>query len=66
MTEHGYAVADINYRLSQHALFPAQIEDCKAAVRWLKKNAEKYGIDANRIGATGHSAGGHLAAHGFY
>jgi len=43
----GYAVASINYRLSQHALFPAQIEDCKAAVRWLRANAEKYNIDAN-------------------
>jgi acetyl esterase/lipase len=58
----GYAVASINYRLSQHALFPAQIEDCKAAVRWLRANAEKYNIDPNRFGAWGESAGGHLAA----
>src|SRR6185436_18409042 len=39
----GYAVAAVNYRLSQHAIFPAQIEDCKAAVRWLRTNAAKYG-----------------------
>lgn len=38
----GYAVASINYRLSQHAVFPAQIEDCKAAIRWLRANAAKY------------------------
>src|SRR5437660_10378235 len=41
----GYAVASINYRLSQHAVFPAQIEDCKAAVRWLRANAEEYKLD---------------------
>jgi acetyl esterase/lipase len=58
----GYAVASIDYRLSQHALFPAQIEDCKAAVRWLRANAEKYNLDPGRFGAWGASAGGHLAA----
>jgi len=58
----GYAVASINYRLSQHAVFPAQIEDCKAAVRWLRANAPKYGLDPNRFAAMGSSAGGHLAA----
>lgn len=58
----GYAVASINYRLSQHALFPAQIEDCKAAIRWLRANAERYGLDGRRIGVWGASAGGHLAA----
>jgi acetyl esterase/lipase len=58
----GYAVASINYRLSQHAKFPAQIEDCKAAVRWLRAHATEYGIDPNRIAAWGASAGGHLAA----
>ena len=41
----GFAVAAINYRLSQHAVFPAQIEDCKAAVRWLRANAARYGYD---------------------
>ena len=58
----GYAVASINYRLSQHAIFPAQIQDCKAAVRWLRANAEKFGFDPARIGVWGASAGGHLVA----
>jgi len=58
----GYAVASIEYRLSGEAPFPAQIVDCKAAVRWLRANAAKYNLDADRIGAWGHSAGGHLAA----
>ena len=58
----GYAVASINYRLSQHAIFPAQIEDCKAAIRWLRAGAGKYGYDPNHIGVWGASAGGHLVA----
>jgi acetyl esterase/lipase len=58
----GYAVASIGYRLSQHAIFPAQIEDCKAAIRWLRAHATKYGLDADHIGAWGGSAGGHLVA----
>ncbi len=58
----GFAVASINYRLSQHAVFPAQIEDCKAAVRYLRANAQKYNLDPNRFAAWGPSAGGHLAA----
>ena len=58
----GYAVASINYRLSQHTVFPAQIEDCKAAIRWLRANATKYQIDPDRIGVWGASAGGHLVA----
>jgi acetyl esterase/lipase len=58
----GYAVASVNYRLSQHAVFPAQIEDCKAAVRWLRANAKKYNLDPDRFGAWGSSAGGHLVA----
>jgi acetyl esterase/lipase len=60
--EAGYALASLNYRLSQHALFPAQIEDCKAAVRWLRANAERFGLDAERFASWGESAGGHLAA----
>ena len=60
--EQGYAVASINYRLSQHALYPAQIEDCKAAVRWLRAYAAQYGLDPQRVVAWGPSAGGHLAA----
>ncbi len=58
----GYAVASINYRLSQHAVFPAQIEDCKAAIRWLRANAAKYHLDVDHIGVWGASAGGHLVA----
>jgi acetyl esterase/lipase len=58
----GYAVASIELRLSGEAPFPAQIEDCKAALRWLRANAAKYNLDADRIGAWGHSGGGHLSA----
>jgi acetyl esterase/lipase len=58
----GYAVASINYRLSWEAKFPAQTEDCKAAVRWLRANAQTYSLDPDRIAAWGSSAGGHLAA----
>ncbi len=58
----GYAVASINYRLSQHATFPAQIEDCKAAVRWLRAHARDYRLEPDRFAAWGASAGGHLAA----
>jgi acetyl esterase/lipase len=58
----GYAVASIGYRLSQHAIFPAQIEDCKAAIRWLRDNAKKYQLDPDHIGVWGASAGGHLVA----
>ena len=58
----GYAVASINYRLSRHAIFPAQIEDCKAAVRRLRALADKLNLDPDRFGVWGPSAGGHLAA----
>jgi acetyl esterase/lipase len=62
MAGRGYAVTSINYRLSQEATFPAQIHDCKAAVRWLRAHAGQYNLDAERIGAWGGSAGGHLVA----
>jgi acetyl esterase/lipase len=62
LSAKGYAVASINYRLSQHAAFPAQIEDCKAAIRWLRANAKKHNLDADHIGVWGASAGGHLVA----
>jgi acetyl esterase/lipase len=62
LLRHGYAVASINYRLSQHAPFPAQIDDCKAAVRFLRANASKYGLDPDHFGVWGGSAGGHLVA----
>ena len=57
-----FAVASINYRLSQHTLFPAQIEDCKAAVRFIRAHAKEWGIDPTRIGVLGFSAGGKTAA----
>ena len=59
---HGYIIASIQYRVSGEALFPAQIEDVKTAIRFLRAHAEKYHIDAERIGIMGESAGGHLAA----
>jgi acetyl esterase/lipase len=58
----GYVVASIDYRLTGVAPFPAQIEDCRAAIRWLRANAAKYNIDPKRVGAWGGSAGGHLVA----
>ena len=58
----GYVVASINYRLSQQAIYPAQIHDCKAAIRWLRAHAQEYGIDSERVGVWGSSAGGHLVA----
>lgn len=58
----GYAVASMDYRLSDEATFPAQIQDVKAAIRWLRANADAYGLDARRIAVWGGSAGGNLAA----
>ena len=60
--KRGYIVASLEYRFSQKALFPAQIQDCQAAIRWLRANAKKYNIDPDHIGVGGASAGGHLAA----
>ena len=57
----GFAMASIDYRLSGEATFPAQLRDVKAAIRWLRANAERHGIDGQRIGLWGASAGGHLA-----
>ena len=61
-TTHGYVVASLNYRLSQDAVFPAQIEDCKAAIRFLRAHASEYKIQGDRVGVWGDSAGGHLVA----
>ena len=55
-----YAAVTINYRLTGEAIWPAQIHDCKAAIRWVRANAGKYHLDPDRIGVTGYSAGGHL------
>ena len=62
LVKDGYAIVSINYRLSQVAKFPAQIQDCKAAIRWVRANADKYHFDADHIGVWGDSAGGHLVA----
>ncbi|NUQ51535.1 MAG: alpha/beta hydrolase [Phycisphaerales bacterium] len=59
--KQGFVGATISYRFAPGFRFPAQIEDCAAAVRFLKQNAEKYGLDPDRIGAIGISAGAHLA-----
>ena len=58
--QNGYAAASLSYRFTNVAPFPAQIEDCKAAIRWLKAHAKEYNIDPNNIGVWGGSAGGHL------
>lgn len=61
LAERGYVAATITYRLAPAHKFPAAVHDTKAAVRWLRANAAKYGINPDRIGVTGGSAGGHLA-----
>ena len=60
--ERGYAVASVNYRLSGEAIFPAGLQDIKAAIRWLRANSETYHLDRDRIAACGGSAGGNYAA----
>ncbi|MDX2445455.1 MAG: alpha/beta hydrolase [Bacteroidales bacterium] len=60
--KRGYAVVSINYRLSGEAVWPAQIHDCKAAIRWLRANADTYKFNPDKIAAWGGSAGGHLSA----
>lgn len=62
LVHKGFAVASIDYRFSQDAIWPAQIYDCKAAVRFLRANAAKYNLDPDRFGVGGDSAGGHLSA----
>jgi acetyl esterase/lipase len=59
--ERGFAMVSIDYRLSDVAIFPAPLDDVKAAVQWVRENAAQYGFDANNIGLWGSSAGGHLA-----
>ena len=57
-----YAGVSVGYRLTGEAIWPAQIHDCKAALRWIRANAKKYNLDPKRIGVWGSSAGGHLVA----
>jgi acetyl esterase/lipase len=61
LAKRGYVSATVGYRFAPKHLFPAQVEDVKCAVRFLRAHAEKYGIDPARFGATGFSAGGHLS-----
>ena len=60
--KRGYAVVSINYRLSGEAIYPAQIQDVKAAIRWIRANASTYKLNPDKIATWGGSAGGHLAA----
>lgn len=62
LAEHGYAVVSINYRLTHGGIWPAQLDDCRESVRWVRRHAKKYHFDSERIGAWGSSAGGHLVA----
>ena len=61
LAQRGYVVAAINYRLAPKWSYPAQLDDCQRAVRWLRKNAKEFRVDPKRFGAAGASAGGHLA-----
>ncbi len=61
LLDHGIAIVSINYRLSSEAKFPAQIFDCKAAMRWVRGNAYLYGFNSNRVCVWGHSSGAQLA-----
>jgi acetyl esterase/lipase len=62
MAERGYAAATISYRLSPEALYPAAVQDARAAVRWMRAHAGAYGIDPARLAIGGGSAGGQIAA----
>ncbi|GAB2997516.1 alpha/beta hydrolase [Amycolatopsis acidiphila] len=60
--ESGIAIASVQYRLTDQAVFPAQLEDARCAVRWVREHAADIGVDAGRVGAWGASAGAHLAS----
>ncbi len=62
LLQKGFGIVSINYRLTDKAIHPGQINDCKAAIRWLRANSSNYNFDPNKIGVFGSSAGGHLAA----
>ena len=62
LVKEGFVVFNISYRLVPDYLFPAQLDDCKDAVRWLRQNAATYNINPDKIGAFGYSAGAQLAA----
>lgn len=60
LAQKGYVVANVEYRLAGAAKYPAAVQDCSLAVRWVRANAQRFGADPKRIGAWGGSAGGHL------
>jgi len=60
LAARGYVSTTINYRLAPAHLFPAQVEDSKCAVRWMRAHADELHLDSTRLGALGGSAGGHL------
>ncbi|MDE2403231.1 MAG: alpha/beta hydrolase [Sphingomonadales bacterium] len=62
LASEGFVVASLEYRLADEARFPAQVQDARAALRFLRANAARYGIDASRAAIWGGSAGGHLSA----
>ncbi len=62
LAKRGYVAASITYRLSGEAQYPAAIHDVKAAIRWLRKNSKKYGVNPHQIAVAGGSAGGQIAA----
>lgn len=62
LLENGFAVVSINHRSSRDAIFPAQIQDVKAAIRFVRANAAEFSLDPSFIGITGWSSGGHLSA----
>ena len=61
LAQRGYVTVVPEYRLSGEAPFPAAVHDCKAAVRWIRASAKRFGIDPNRVASLGGSAGGHLS-----
>ncbi len=62
LAKRGFVCFAIDYRLAPKHKFPAQIEDCRSAVKWIREHAEEYKVDPNRLGAIGYSAGGHLVS----
>lgn len=66
LAQQGFVVFDIQYRFSHEALWPAQLEDVRAAIRWVKAHAKQYMVDPKRIALLGRSAGGHLALQAAY
>jgi len=62
LAQAGYVAVSINYRLAPKYLFPAQIEDCRVAVSWLRAHADEFKIDPDRLAGYGYSAGGHLVS----